>query len=353
MGKWVVVLLLALSAGGWFAWRRWGHVELPEVRSVRLARGRVTAYVVATGRVESIRQSTIRARIDGRVDRVLVEEGAEIAKDQELIHFDRREAENRASYAEQDLSFAMLETKDAQLDLERLQSLSNVEMESKQRLDAVRTRYDKACARAEMARQDLKLAQIRLEKLMCRSPQGCVLIDKMVEDGQWVKPGDELLEIADIDHLKAIAKVDEADASRVELADTVEATSDSLPGQRFAARVTTIAPRATLDKDSMIVEVTVVLDEPTRLLRIGNEVDVRIVTEERPDAAWLPVEAVQEREGQPAVYVLENGLVAVHQVKVGISNPTQAEILEGITERDLVLVPGEQPLSPGQAVLAK
>lgn len=353
MAKWIVVLLLALSAGGWFAWRRWGRVELPEVRSVRLARGRVTAYVVATGKVESMEQTTIRARIEGRVDRVLVEEGAEIAKDQELILFDRREAENRAAYAEMDLSFATLEAKDAQNDLERLQSLSNIEMESKQRLDVARTRYEKACARTEMTRQDLKLAQIRLEKLACASPLGCVLIEKKVEDGQWVRPGDELLEIADVDHLKVIAKVDEADAPRVEPSDAVEATSDSLPGQRFAARVTTVAPCAKFDRDAMIVEVTVVLDEPTRLLRIGNEVDVRIVTEERPDATWLPVEAVQEWDGHPVVYVLENGLVAVRPVKVGISNPTQTEVLGGLTEADVVLVPGEHPLEPGQAVREK
>ncbi len=353
MGKWIVVLLVVLSAGGWFAWRRWGRVELPEVRSVRLARGRVTAYVVATGKIESMQQTTVRARIEGRVEKLLVEEGDEIAKDTELILFDRREAENRATYAEQDLSFASLEAKDAQNDLERLQSLSSIEMESKQRLDVARTRYEKACAKAEMARQDLKLAQIRLEKLACRSPQGCVLIEEKVEDGQWVTSGQELLEIADIDHLKVIAKVDEADAPRVEEQDGVEATSDSLPGHRFVARVTAISPYARLDRDSMIVEVTVVLDEPTRLLRIGNEVDVRIVTEERPDAAWLPVEAVQEREGQPVVYVHEHGFVVVRPVKVGISNPTQSEILEGLTESDVVLVPGDHPLEPGQAVLAK
>ncbi|MEK7865178.1 MAG: efflux RND transporter periplasmic adaptor subunit [Planctomycetota bacterium] len=353
MGKWIVLLVVLLSAGGWFAWRRWGRVELPEVRSVRLARGRVTAFVVATGKIESMQQTTIRARIEGRVEKVLVEEGDEVARDQELILFDRREAENRAVYAEQDHSFATLETKDAQGELERLQSLSNIEMESKQRLDAARTRYEKACARAEMAGQDLKLTQIRLEKLGCKSPQGCVLIEKKVEDGQWVRPGDELLEIADVDHLKVIAKVDEADAPRVEEEDDVEATSDSLPGQRFAARVTAVAPYAKLDRDSMIVEVTIVLAEPTRLLRIGNEVDVRIVTEERPDAAWLPVEAVQEREGQPVVYVHENGLVAVRPVQVGISNPTQAEILGGLADSDVVLVPGDHPLEPGQAVVAK
>lgn len=353
MAKWIVVLVVVLSASGWLAWRRWGRVELPEVRSVRLAHGRVTAYVVATGKVESMEHTTIRARIEGRIERVLAEEGDEVASDQELIRFDRSEAENRAAYAEQDLAFAALEAEDAKNDLARLQSLSNVEMESKQRLDAAKTRYDKACAQVEMARQDLALARIRLEKLSCRSPQGCVLIEKKVEDGEWVTPGKELLEVADIDHLKVIARIDEADAPRLSKGDVGEVTSDALPGQRFGAHVTQIAPYAKLDRDSMVVEATLELDQPTRLLRIRNEVDVRVATEEAPDAAWLAVEAVQEREGQPVVYVLEQGRVAVRVVRLGISNPTQSQVLEGLTDRDVVLVPGEKPLEPGQAVEAR
>lgn len=50
--RWIVAFLLLLAAGGWVAWRRWGQVELPEVRSVRLARERVIAYVVTTSKVE-------------------------------------------------------------------------------------------------------------------------------------------------------------------------------------------------------------------------------------------------------------------------------------------------------------
>lgn len=353
MAKWVLLLLVLLGAGGWFGWRRWGRQEVPEVRSVRVAKGRVTAYVVATGKVESMEKTTIRARTEGRVDKVLSAEGDEIAKDKELILFDRSEAKNRAAYAEQDLALATLETKDAQHELERLQSLRDVEAESKQRLDGARTRYDKACAQAEMAGQNLKLAQIRLEKLVCRSPQGCVLIEKKVQDGQWVTPGQELLEIADIDHLKVIAKVDEADAPRVEPGDEAGVTSDCLPGQRFVGHAKTIAPYAKMDKDAMIVEVKVELDTPTRLLRIGNEVDVRIVTDDHAEALWLPVEAVQEREGQPVVFVLEGGKVAVRPVKVGISNPTQTEVAGGLAEGDMVLLPADKPLEPGQAVRAK
>lgn len=340
-----LVLLMALGAAGagvtW--WLREREASRPLVLSVaRVRSGAIAADVTASGRVESVRDLTLRASGEGRAAAVLVREGDAVTEGQELLRYDRADTENRLTQAQDRLSQADLEIRDVDRDLRITRSLVPVAGESRQRLEALEIRAEKARVARGLAEKELALARALLDRMAAQSPWPCTVIEKLVEDGEWLTPGRPLFHLADAHRLKVVTLVDEIDAPRLRVGQRAVVTSDSLPGRSFSGQVTQIYPSARVERDTTVVKVAVELDAPVQPqdgLRIGNQVDVRIIHAEVAQALMVPVESVLEVRGDAAaVFVLQAGFVRRRTVRLGLQNAREAQVLDGVSAGESVVL---------------
>ncbi|MDI6703493.1 MAG: efflux RND transporter periplasmic adaptor subunit [bacterium] len=189
-----------------------------------------------------------------------------------------------------------------------------------------------------MAQEELTLARVKLSKLRVISPQSGVVIAKKIEDGQAVGLGEPLFVVADIDSLEIEVEIDEVDIPKVKVGQTAIITSEGLPDCEFKAKVVKIAPQAEIKENATVVKTTLRLNSSGNL-KIGNQVDVKIITDRKSDILTLPLGALIEEEGKSFVFVYSGGMAKKEEVTTGISSIDQIEIISGLKEGDEIIIP--------------
>lgn len=338
MKKQIVVGLLAgtaICAG--VAWNAQGasHAPAPtQAASSKQGELVAPALVEATGELVSLGFDT-----SGRVVEVLVKEGDHVSKGDLLARIDDRlpramvakaEAAVLAMEARRDAAFrgarpdeirgvaaeataARAHAVDRERSMTRTATLhesgavADAQLESERfAADAARAAADAAEARAAVtkagpreearreavaalaaARADLEEARVRLAQTEVHAPMIGTIVRRLVEVGEQVTtvPPTVVLKMADLDNVRLRAEIDESDIARVVVGAPAYVTAEALGSKRLGAkvvqterelgrkRIRTDDPRALVD--TRVLEVLVVLDEPTPL-PLGLRVDVHV-----------------------------------------------------------------------------
>ncbi len=211
-----------------------------------------------------------------------------------------------------------------------------------------------ARARVAQAAAAVEAASTLLSSATLRAPFGGVVGRVSVEVGQLVSPGLPIITVFDPTDLWVSADVADEDAARAKNATEVTVTVPAYPGRRFSARIEELAPQAELKLDAAlrarVVRMKVRLTGGAELLRPGLEVDVEgegtIVTA----ALSVPSDALLFRDNRNMVFVVENGVARLREVRIGYTTHAVAEILEGLNEGEQVVVKGKDGLTDGQRV---
>ena len=144
--------------------------------------------------------------------------------------------------------------------------------------------------------------------------------------------------------------VDEPELGSLKVGQSVEVTWEGLPDRTWTGQVEqlpkTIVARGSRSVGEVLCSVT---NEQAGLLPNTN-VNARIRTGERENSLTISRAAVRPEGGGHYVFVVDQGRLQKREVKVGLSNATDYEILSGITERDVIALPGASELQQGMAV---
>ena len=157
-----------------------------------------------------------------------------------------------------------------------------------------------------------------------------------------------LLEIARLDGLEIIAAVDEKYMAPLTLGQTAVVIADAWPGEELAAQVSFLAP--TVDEGSGTLDVHLTVTDDQELLRQGMTVSDSVLTARKDNALAIPRDHLQQggQGGQGGqgwhVHVLETGEVRDRPVTIGLQASTRVEILEGLSEGDLLVLPEDVPV---------
>ena len=142
----------------------------------------------------------------------------------------------------------------------------------------------------------------------------------------------------------AVVAVNEGDILSVEAGQSVKLSGAALPDGEFSGRVTTVSDTAytsalsTASLPVTVVDVTVNIEEGDKaLLRSGYSVTAQLRTGEEQTVNMLPYSVIGQDEAGEYVYVLENGIAVRHNIVTGIELSDRTEIVEGVTEADVVL----------------
>ena len=162
--------------------------------------------------------------------------------------------------------------------------------------------------------------------------------------------GDLLAAIGDLHEVRVRAYIDEPELGQLKAGQTVIVTWDALPGRTWTGK-TEILPRQVVALGTRNVgELVCTIANQGMELIPNTTVDVRIEINERADALVVPRGAVQIDGAHRYVYHLDGGRLQRTEIRVGLSNATQFEVLSGVTEGDTLALPGDTPLRNNMAV---
>lgn len=245
-----------------------------------------SGYIVTADRYVSL-----GARVPGRIEAYLVDEGDEVKEGQALVRLDARPFEVGLRRAEASLELARANRDLGEKELARLQELRRRNVSSQSELDIKENQL--RVAQAEIARYEAEIAQVRLdlEDTVLRAPTNGVVLDKLKEVGEIATPGGfagsgDLIRMANLDELRAEVDVSETDLARVALGQPADVVPDAYSDRRYAARVVKLAPRINRQKGTLEVEVLVL--EPDTWLRPDMSVRVTFLEELRAAGSDAP-----------------------------------------------------------------
>ena len=123
-----------------------------------------------------------------------------------------------------------------------------------------------------------------------------------------------------------------------------------MPGNAYPARIARISP--TIDTRNGTFKATAIIDNSKGELAPGMFGRFSIAYEEHTDALVLPSAALIDEDDESAVYVVSDGEVVRRVIETGIRSGDKVEILDGLSEADVVVVVGHSNLRDGSKVLA-
>ncbi len=357
--------------------------------------------ISSNGKVEPIMPYSLRAKFDGFVERVVAAEGKNVKKGDLLLTLDGRDIraqldQARAQLALQaddlraarsggradqaaklsaDLRSAEAERNLLQRQQETLTKLAAQNAATAEELEKNRAALERAEAALDQARKTKQefehqagLDRERLDLLVEHSkalvnnlqdkadstraaaPGSGTLYSLPVHTGDFVHTGDLLAAIADLHEVRVRAYIDEPELGQLKAGQTVVVTWDALPGRTWTGKTEILPGQVVALGTRNVGELLCTIANQGMELIPNTTVDVRIEINERADALVVPRGAVQIDGTRRYVYRFDGSRLHRTEIRVGLSNATQFEVLSGINEGDTLALPGDTPLRDNMAV---
>ena len=204
----------------------------------------------------------------------------------------------------------------------------------------------------EHSRATVSDLEERLDSAHGSAPIDGTLYSLPIRQGDFVKAGDLLAELADLHQVRIRAFIDEPELGQVDVNQSVEILWDAHPDRVWNGK-TEILPKQVVTRGTRSVGELLCSVTNDRLDLLPNTtVDVRIHVSERPSALVVPRGAVSIEGDNRYVFRVQDNRLHRVSIKVGIANPTSMEVLSGLNEGDVVALPGEAALKDNLIVKA-
>lgn len=305
----------------------------------------LTRAVVVSGPVSAYEEMQLGVELSGqRVTALRVDVGEQVKQGQVLLELDHRTLDSELAQAKAALHQAQTAQELARLNYERGAKLAAERLVSASSLDELRATRVDAEAQTATARARLQATQLQRDFAELRAPADGVISKRLVQPGQVVAAGTELLRLIRDGRLEWRAELSEQQLADVAVGNTVEL---AYAGQSVAGRVRAVSPGV----DAQTRTATLYADLPAPgPLKPGIYVEGRIVTGDGR-ALTIPSAAIVQRDGHGYVFIVDAKQHAQRRrVRSGQAVQGRTEILEGLKEGERVVVQGAGFLGEGDRV---
>ncbi len=375
--------------------------QVPQISTARVTRENLNVSISSNGKVEPIEPQAIQSRLTTFVEKVFVVEGQPVRRGQLLVALDASETRTELARMREELVAAREELRAAQAggradevaqvesDLrkteaerahlkrqrEALERLLSKQAATRQELDqntlaldraeaelrslqqkkdelARRARFDvdRTALRAEHARNGIHSLEGKLASARVTAPVDGTLFSLPVRVGQFVRVGDLLAELANLNRVRVRAFVDEPDLGMLAEGQEVEITWDAYPNRTWTGRVERI-PKSVVERGTRTVGNVLCSVNNDRLELLPNiNVSVRIRVRKLAQSLVVARSAVRMQGPEHYVFVVEADKLAQRVIKLGIVNETKYEVVGGLAEGDRVALAGDVELRDGLSV---
>ena len=296
----------------------------------------VSSYITATANLVAEQEVKVVSETEGRIAQLLVEEGQFVRKGQPLVNLVRDDAQIAVVKAQ-------VQANNARASYRRARDLMDKELIS-------RGDFDKTSMEKDVAEQELAEAQWRLGRTTIRAPFDGRLTDRVVNQGQHLRPGDQLFTITDFDPIIARIYLPEKEVLSLNSTSDVRIRLQAADAVSFKGQVRQIA--SVVDPATGTVKVTIEAVNPPEVARPGAFVNIDIIRETRANAIAVPREALVRELREAHVFVAEGNVAKKRTVTLGLEENDKVQILTGVKPGEKVIVAGQGALKDGSLIKA-
>jgi membrane fusion protein, multidrug efflux system len=304
-------------------------VEASKVSLVKLP-----SALTAVGSLRSDETVVLRPEIVGRVSEILFREGERVTQGNALARLD--DSVQRADLERAKANHVLSKSK-----YERAVDLRNQGFISSQAKDEAENML-------KVAEADLELAKARLAKTEIRAPFSGTVGLRQVSVGEYVKEGQDIVNLESLDSLKVDFRVPEIYLTQVKNGQTLQITLDAIPDRAYDGRVFAINPLIDANGRAIVIRAQV----PNRdgNLRPGMFARVRLFTSESKESIVIPEESLFPLGDDKYVYKVVEGKATRQKVAIGLRREGRVEIVSGLAPEDVVVTAGVIKLREGAPV---
>ena len=276
----------------------------------------------------------MRSEIDGVIENIYFDEGDEIVNNKKLIDISTKELSLK-------LKIAFADSKLAETNLKRDEKLAKDNLIPNAQLDQTRTFAERALLNRE-------LAKISLNKSIINSPLSGTVKTRFVKVGEFVRKGDRLVEILNVDRILVKVNIPEQEILQFNIGQKVDIELYILEKKLFEGKVKKIGLEADASNRTFPVEIEV--NNRERILRPGMLARVTFNKRVDQDQVVVPRHTILERDSGRIVYVVDKGKAFQREVSTGISQREKVQILTGLGRGEQLVVEGHTKLTDGEEI---
>ncbi len=397
--KWGIIVAAVIVFAGSVIWYfRHGHAVVPAYQTVTVEPGTLTQVVTATGTLNPVTNVTVGSQVSGIITKLYVDFNSLVKKDQVIAEIDPSTYEAIVKQAQANLANAKANLELQQVEANRSAELFTNKLVSSSDYDTAIATLHEAEAMVQLDQASLDNANANLGYCKIRSPVDGIVISRAVNLGQTVASSfntPTLFQIAnDLTKMQIDSSVAEADIGGVIEGQHVDFTVDAYPYRNFHGVVTQVQNSPTTVNNVVTYDCVISVTNADYKLKPGMTANVSIVIAQREDTLTIPNSALRFRPpenvvvqtnanattpqaaqatnsgnrggtGTPGrrnggnshtrgerpifhtIFVLagtgdDAGLQAV-QIKSGISDGIDTEVLSGLKEGDQVVIGVNSP----------
>jgi RND family efflux transporter MFP subunit len=378
---WLIPLLM-IGGGAVVVYRQYEQLKpKPEVQ-VGLVQamtvGEAETLLSAKGYLRSHNQAEIGAKMPGRVEAMLVEEGTRVKKGDILAVLEHNDLKAQLLSREGMLLRTRAELEEAQADLQlkeqrlkRRTQLQNRGTVTGEEMEQVTSERSMAVARLHGLEASLKVqgamvleTKQLIDDMSIRAPFDGTVTKKGAELGETILLGGmgaasgrgSVATLADLDRLEVETDISETYLSRIAVGQPAEISVSAVPGKHYRGRLDRVIPMG--DRTRGTIKVMVEVLDPDEHLFPELVATVHFLPDKavnNPNAGktfvFMPKAALVEENGHMHAWVVDpKGVVARRQVDVVVTTDDLARVEKGLAAGEQVIVGPSKSLADGQQV---
>ncbi|MEW5702124.1 MAG: efflux RND transporter periplasmic adaptor subunit [Candidatus Zixiibacteriota bacterium] len=302
------------------------------------------ATLNAIGSVSAVHGVTVSADLPGVVSSIEFESGRHIDAGEVLVHLE-------ASQERAQLAAAEAQRELANLNFERVRGLRDKDL-------VAQSEYDRIAA--ELKQADARVAELQatIDRKLIRAPFSGELGIRQVNLGQYLRAGDPIVPLQSMDPIYVDFALPQQSVSALKVGAEVEVSADSIAIAHPKGKITAI--NSVVDAGTRNVQVQATFENPSRQLRPGMFVEVKVSVGQGAEVITLPASAINYAPYGNSVFVVTEmkspsgqSYTGVQQrfVKLGGGRGDQVAVLSGLAAGEEVVTSGVFKLRSGTAVL--
>lgn len=291
----------------------------------KVQRGDIVREVLANGKVESPTMVNLQFKNSERIIFLKTEIGQRVKAGDVLAKQDMRSLNAQLNQLQ-----AALKNQEHKLKSREENNIQNYD-------DKYDIKAQKSLVR--QAQADIEVQKAKINEAVLIAPIDGFIVAVNGEVGEIAKPEIIVVSIISDDKLQIDVDISETTIANVEIGQTVRITLDAFEQLEWMGKVIKIDPSQSIKGGAVYYKTTVFFDEEDVRIKPGMTANVWVKTDISKDALFVPVSAVQKKDGKTIVQILQERKALEKEVVTGLKNNAgMIEIVSGLSQGEQIIL---------------
>lgn len=352
----ILIVIIILGLLGWVLWffKEKNSKSAVEYKTNTAFITTIEKKSVATGKVTPEDETNIKPQISGIIDEILVEEGNFVKSGDLLAKIKIIPNEKALNTAQGRIKRAELNLDNIKIDYDRNKKLLDKGVIAIQNFNSIELQYNQALQELENAVSDYKIIKVGSANASTsantnvRSTVTGTILEIPVKIGHQViesnnfNEGTTIASIADLNKMIFEGNVDEAEVGKLKEGTILDVKIGAIDDVVFKAKLNFVAPKGTENQGAVLFKIKAILTlNDSTYVRAGYSANAELILDKKTDILAVKESLVQyDRKTEEPFVEVETGpqVFEKRNIKLGISDGINVEILSGIDESDKIKV---------------